>query len=692
MARQPAELNEHQRTRLRISCQYIDKLLSAIEDILHTAASESPFPRYVVDLNPAQVHILEDYIRRLRSQLVRTLVWQQMKPELPDIPATRAILANLAFVDIAIEELKPSYMRGSGAIAEDAIDELNGIVHELRALRSGMEQYLKMESTTDLDKRLQQLESSGADVALLRLLEQVVTRNGLVEFRSRITALASRLEENSFELALFGRVNCGKSSFLNALLETDVLPVGVTPITAVPTKLRFGPAPKAAVTFGNGRNKAISLEELSQLVTEQGNPGNIKNVVRAIVEIPSPRLNQGIVLVDTPGLGSLAKRGAAETLAYLPSCDFALLLIDAGATLSEEDIGTLRLLCEAGVPALVLLSKADLLSSEDLRWSTSYIQEHVRRELELEIVVHPVSTLSSCSPMLDRFLEQELFPRFKKARNLREASVIRKIESLRQAIAAALETSLNHEKSRAAAGPMKSLELESLLRVVTGEVGEQRTALDHAFRKFGESPEAILDLLARRATLWSFTTTENLLAGLGLSEWLYEIVVESVQQPIDGLRNVGHRAVDALQKIAKGMGRSDAPYQEEFDFLLRDLPRFELAAVPNDISIGHWKLLGKSVLLSRIRASLRESIGHHLKETLHLYGEALSRWSGQIVSKLEVLVNSYADAYRVQLQRLSGASVNVRDFGQLEADLSLLVHWKSDTSDIESKEALAKER
>ena len=88
-----------------------------------------------------------------------------------------------------------------------------------------------------------------------------------------------------------------------------------------------------------------------------------------MVQVPSPRLKQGIVLVDTPGLGSLARRGGAETLAYLPSCDLALLLIDAGTTLNEEDIGTLRLLNEAAIPAIVLLSKADLLAEGDLHQS-----------------------------------------------------------------------------------------------------------------------------------------------------------------------------------------------------------------------------------------------------------------------------------------------------------------------------------
>ena len=100
--------------------------------------------------------------------------------------------------------------------------------------------------------------------------------------------------------------------------------------------------------------------------------------MRAVVEIPSARLSQGIVLVDTPGLGSLARRGAAETMAYLPACDLAILLIDAGATLNDEDIGTLRLLYEGGIPAIVLLSKADLLADADLGRVVGHIDLRLR--------------------------------------------------------------------------------------------------------------------------------------------------------------------------------------------------------------------------------------------------------------------------------------------------------------------------
>lgn len=679
MERHAGELNEHQKTRLRITCRYIDKLLGDVENILHAAESHSPFPHYVVDVNPAQIRVLEDYIRRFRSQLVQTIAWQNMKPEPPEIPATRAVLANLAFIDIAVEELKPSYMRGSGPVPEDAIKELNGAVHELRSLITGMERYLKQELTSDLEQRLRRLESSGLDVSLLRLLEQIVTRNGLVEFRPRIDALASRLEDDSFEVALFGRVSSGKSSLLNALLGTNVLPVGVNPITAVPTKLRYGPKLKAAVSYGDGRGEAVSIEELARLVTEHGNPGNLKNVVRALVEVPSPRLKQGVLLVDTPGLGSLARRGAAETLAYLPSCDLALLLIDAGATLNEEDIGTLRLLYEAGIPALVLLSKADLLNENDLRQAILYIQEHVKRDLNLDVTVYPVSAIDHYTVLLDQFFERELLPRFEKARALREASVARKIGALREAVAIAMEGTLERGRRGTWQPRENAPELENRLRVLTGEVGEQRTILDHAFRRFGETPDALLDAVTEEAIAWVRQNPGVTVSSLRLSEWIHDVVDRSIQQPITQFRGVGRHAIDLLGTIAQEMGRGDAPPQTEFEVLLRDLPRFEMAALPDRINPGRWKMLGEGVMRSRIRASLRDSIGEQLRQELHLYGMALSQWSGQVVGKLEVLVNSYADAYRVQLHRTNEVSSEDIDLNQMRADLAALAHWNGES-------------
>jgi hypothetical protein len=164
-------------------------------------------------------------------------------------------------------------------------------------------------------------------------------------------------------------------------------------------------------------------------------------------------------------------------------------------------------------------------------------------------------------------------------------------------------------------------------------------------------------------------------APLQLSEWLHTAVQESVERFLGDVRNVSRIAIDALQSVAQEMGRSDAPAQDEVENLLRDAPRFEFATIPGEINIGPWRFLGEGVVRSRIRSSLKQTVGNALKEELRQYDSALSQWSKQLMNKIEVLMNSYADAYRVQLHRIAGSSKDRVDMPQLERDLDLLRSW-----------------
>ncbi|MGA3373290.1 MAG: hypothetical protein ABSC48_16160 [Terracidiphilus sp.] len=152
--RRPGELNDPQQRRLYVTCKYIDGLLSEIEHALHFATSQSPFPRYYVDVTPAQALEIEGRIRRFRSELLQILAWQRLKPEPPEIPVTRSIMTDLSFIDNAIEELKPKYLRGCGAVPEDAVDDLNGAIHKLRSLTKEMESYLRQELSANIEPRL----------------------------------------------------------------------------------------------------------------------------------------------------------------------------------------------------------------------------------------------------------------------------------------------------------------------------------------------------------------------------------------------------------------------------------------------------------------------------------------------------------------------------------------------------------
>ena len=361
----PTRLNSAQALHLLTSAQYADKLFSEIESVLFASKSNSPFRKYQNALSPVQVKIVEDYLARIRAQLVHVLETQGIRLPEPQFESVHSILTKLAFVRLAFDDCTPQRMRGYGEVSESKARELNGLVEEMVSAIEKLDSYLAQGLGQDFQGRLERLErNSGDDVTTMKTLERIINDHGLVEFRSMLSIIIDRLESKSFEIALFGRVSSGKSSLLNSIVQSEILPVGVNPVTAVPTRLMYGPTPHLIVKYANKNPEQFETSDLSKFVTEQHNPANLKHVTQVVVELPSPRLSDGVVFVDTPGLGSLATSGAAETLAYLPRCDLGVVLIDAGSTLTEDDLSTIRALYEAGVPVSVLLSKSDLLGAE----------------------------------------------------------------------------------------------------------------------------------------------------------------------------------------------------------------------------------------------------------------------------------------------------------------------------------------
>ena len=97
-------LNSSQSLHLLTSCKYVDQLLSEIEGILSASRSKSPFPKYRGDLSPVQIKVIQDYIARIRAQMVHVLKSQAIN--LPEAPfeTRRTIWVNLEFADIAVRQ------------------------------------------------------------------------------------------------------------------------------------------------------------------------------------------------------------------------------------------------------------------------------------------------------------------------------------------------------------------------------------------------------------------------------------------------------------------------------------------------------------------------------------------------------------------------------------------------------------
>jgi len=90
--------------------------------------------------------------------------------------------------------------------------------------------------------------------------------------------------------------------------------------------------------FADSPPLIVQFSDLSDFATERGNPNNAKQVTRIHIKLPSPKLTEGIIFVDTPGLGTLATSGSTETLTYLPQCDLGILMLEASVGVTPSSV------------------------------------------------------------------------------------------------------------------------------------------------------------------------------------------------------------------------------------------------------------------------------------------------------------------------------------------------------------------
>jgi GTP-binding protein EngB required for normal cell division len=665
-------VNENQARRLSVTCKYIDRIIGDIEEILNSAASKAAFPQYIQDIPPIQRRTIEDYLARIRSQLARVLDGQGIPRPDAWCPTTRAIYTCLTTIDIAAEELRPQYMRGFGDVPPELATELEGISGELRGLVARLNQYLLQGAGQDLRQRLQRLEQTSAELELLAKLERIVSERGLVEFRSTIAGIMDRLEDQSLEIAIFGRVSAGKSSLLNAMMGEDILPVGVTPITAVPTHIRYGEVPLLRVWYAERPAQTFDISRLMEVASEKGNPHNEKRVTRILVNLPSARLRDGVTLVDTPGLGSLATTGAAETLAYLPKCDLGVVLIDAGSTLTADDLQTVQTLEEAAIPVQILLSKADLLSPQEVKDMLGYVNENVAKECHISLPVHPVSALPSHRSFLDRWFENEILPLYGRSRELKSLSVKRKVGALRDAVVAALSMRVRRSRGLAGTAPENTRDVEARLRRATGRITETKIELERDIDAFSKNTYWLLEHAAGHlADEWE----QNAGGSAGLDLVVFESIVRDVHQQAkvyrQHLESLAHDLHSELNNAEKALSLPHGLSEEEFTSVIRAMPVFDFAARDMRLSPPLWsRLFGKTGLRAAARRALRSQLEKSLANVVSIYGGVFKDWSSGVLRQIEARFASYADSYRAQAERAqAGSNLGTEEERALLSDL-----------------------
>jgi GTP-binding protein EngB required for normal cell division len=211
--------------------------------------------------------------------------------------------------------------------------------------------------------------------------------------RERLAELRARVDARSLRVLVAGEAKRGKSTLVNQMIGRDVLPTGVTPVTAVVTTVRRAETDEhIVVTFQDGSVARHDLAELADFVSERGNPLNERGVRTVEVLVRSDLLDRfDVELVDTPGTGSVFEHNTVAAEEALASLDAAIFVVTADPPIAAAESDLLARTSALSVRTFVVLNKADQLDEAGLGEAEAFTAQVVAEAAGLDARLFPCS-------------------------------------------------------------------------------------------------------------------------------------------------------------------------------------------------------------------------------------------------------------------------------------------------------------
>lgn len=193
-------------------------------------------------------------------------------------------------------------------------------------------------------------------------LEALCTAGG-IELPGLVT-LNDLLHKEFFDVAFIGEFTAGKSTLINALLEQNLLPMGLQATTARITFISHGQPPRVRLQLNSGKTVDHPYAEGSLKELAAANPETISEVESIHIDLPATLLQGGIRFIDTPGTNDTEAQRVALTYKILPQADAVVYVTIYPVTVSNLK-GFEELVLQNGISnVFFILNKADELGGQ----------------------------------------------------------------------------------------------------------------------------------------------------------------------------------------------------------------------------------------------------------------------------------------------------------------------------------------
>lgn len=186
----------------------------------------------------------------------------------------------------------------------------------------------------------------------------------------------SEQSKRSLLVMIMGEFKTGKSTFINTILEEEVLKSDVTPATAVVSMISYGDKRAIRAHLIDGSIMDFPFEELKN-ITAEGDESKAKlreKIEYVEIFIPKDILKK-ITIVDTPGLNVDNDLHIKSTKRFMNEADYVYWVFSYGRAASRTEVAAIKELSN-NIKPTAIINKIDEIDEE---------------EESLEDVIHEIS-------------------------------------------------------------------------------------------------------------------------------------------------------------------------------------------------------------------------------------------------------------------------------------------------------------
>ena len=193
---------------------------------------------------------------------------------------------------------------------------------------------------------------------------------------NKFQELTKNSQNFKVRIPLIGAFSAGKSSLINALLAQKLLAVEIDPASNLATEISFAETDQILGFKDNQFVKELSFEQLkAQDFDDLGANGHVE------VKLNNPLLQSlpHLCLADLPGLDSKSEAHSQAIHHYLGrSLAYCIMVSSEEGTLKESIKNFLAELALHQAPVLVIISKSDKRSAEDIEAIKQQVKQQVQ--------------------------------------------------------------------------------------------------------------------------------------------------------------------------------------------------------------------------------------------------------------------------------------------------------------------------